>query len=154
MAPTKNLRKNYSVKSKKRPIPKNNKRKTNKSKKRTSRNKRRTRRKQNGGMRTRVIVSNEKQRGRFPTLSRKKKKIEPELPPVQQPVAQSSPASQAPVAEERVIVMTNELSKHSAFRHPIHGVQMLINTRPNGLPIQYNKFINAGLGAPSRLPRQ
>ena len=77
MAPTKNLRKNNRVKSKKRPIPKNNKRKTNKSKKRTSRNKRRTRRKQKGGMRTSVIVANTP--GRFPTLSRKKKKIEPEL---------------------------------------------------------------------------
>ena len=40
MAPTKNLRKNNRVKSKKRPIPKNNKRKTNKSKKRTSRRRR------------------------------------------------------------------------------------------------------------------
>ena len=79
MAPTKNLRKNYRVKSKKRPIPKNNKRKTSKSKKRPSRNKRRTRRKQKGGNNTTVIVRKKNPRGLFRTGSRKSNKIEPEL---------------------------------------------------------------------------
>ena len=87
MAPTKNLRKNNRVKSKKRPIPKNNKRKTNKSKKRTSRNKRRTRRKQKGGMNTRVIVGKKNPGGRFRTGSRKSE-IKRKLPTTASPSIQ------------------------------------------------------------------
>lgn len=114
MAPTKNLRKNYRVKSKKRPIPKNNKRKTNKSKKRTSRNKRRTRRKQKGGMNTSVIVLKENPRVRFRTRSRKSE-IKRKLPTTASPSIQKREGRYIDPFEE---YPQNLLLKHMGTRNP------------------------------------
>ena len=135
MAPTKNLRKNNRVKSKKRPIPKNNKRKTNKSKKRTSRNKRRTRRKQKGGMPTSVKLG--KPKSRFSLGWLRKHPRSGTYTVLQGPVAQEQ-VSQGPILPLPPFYMKQHIKNHKKKKGVIRVNKAVLGNK------SFNNIIKEG----------